>query len=156
MEKLVISNDILFPQVEELLSKGKKVIIPVKGLSMLPLIVGERDLVELEAAPGYAPGDIVLFRLGGRWILHRLLRFDDRGNAIIRGDGVRSGCEVCPPEKILGKAVSILRKGRRRFNPYTGPRMFQFRVWEMLRPFRRYILFLYRHLPWMRKYFRSL
>lgn len=156
MEKLIISNEEMFTHVSGMLAQGKRVTIPVKGCSMLPTIVGERDLVELEAFDTYSPGDIVLFILGGRWILHRILRFDARGNAVIRGDGVPSGCEICPPEGIKGKAVAIIRKGRKPFNPYTPMRMFRLRLWNLLRPFRRYILFAYRHLPWNRKYFKNI
>ena len=156
MEKLIISNDEMFTRVSGLLAQGKRVTIPVKGCSMLPLIVGERDLVELEASEVYKPGDIVLFILGRRWILHRILRFDANGNAVIRGDGVARGCEICPPDGIKGKAINIIRKGKKPFNPYTRMRMLKFRIWDMLRPFRRYILFAYRHLPWNRKYFKNI
>lgn len=154
MEKLIVSNEEMFQQVAGLLSQGKKVTIPVKGYSMLPLIVGERDLVELESSPQYKTGDIVLFNLRGRWIMHRILHFDSNGNAVIRGDGVVKGCEICPPSAISGRAVGILRKGKHRFDPYTPPRMALYRAWEILRPLRRYILFIFRHLPWNRKYFK--
>ena len=156
MEKLIISNTEMFARVSEMLAQGKRVTIPVKGCSMLPIIVGERDLVELEACQTYRPGDIVLFILNGRWIMHRILRFDVDGNAVIRGDGIARGCEICPPDGIKGKAVVILRKGRKPFNPYTPFRMLQFRIWNLLRPFRRYILFAYRHLPWNIKYFKNI
>ena len=52
MEKLIINNDILFSKVVELLKEDKTVTIPVKGVSMLPFIKGERDSVELESLCG--------------------------------------------------------------------------------------------------------
>ena len=69
MRKLVIDNDELFGRVVELLQEGREVTIPSKGFSMLPFIRGERDLVVLERADEIKPGDIVLFRLDGRYIL---------------------------------------------------------------------------------------
>ena len=63
-------------QIEGKLEKGQKVTIPVKGISMLPFIRGERDLVELTAPDRsrLQRDDIVLFRTHGRWIMHRILR----------------------------------------------------------------------------------
>ena len=43
----VVPNRILFANVCELLSQGKTVVIEVKGCSMLPFIVGDRDSVKL-------------------------------------------------------------------------------------------------------------
>ena len=76
MRKLVIDNDELFGRVVELLQEGREVTIPSKGFSMLPFIRGERDLVVLERADEIKPGDIVLFRLDGRYILHRVMDAD--------------------------------------------------------------------------------
>lgn len=77
MEKVVISNDIFFAEVLRVLREGKNVTIPVKGVSMLPFIRGDRDSVELEPLADARPlavGDIVLFRVAGRYILHRIIQ----------------------------------------------------------------------------------
>ena len=48
-EMMIVNNDAFFASVIDLLREGKRVTIPVKGTSMLPFIVAERDLVVLEA-----------------------------------------------------------------------------------------------------------
>ena len=59
-EMMIVNNDAFFTSVIDLLREGKRVTIPVKGTSMLPFIVAERDLVVLEgieaASPAGKPG----------------------------------------------------------------------------------------------------
>ena len=155
MKKIVISNEEMFSQVAGLLAQGKNVTIPVKGLSMLPFIVGERDLVVLEPYSSWTINDIVLFQIHGRWILHRIIGFDG-DIAIIKGDGVLVNKERCPIPQLVGHVKTILRKGTKEIDPYSKRSLRRLRFWNRLRPFRRYILFAYRHLPWMRKYFKDI
>jgi hypothetical protein len=149
MEKMIIDNDVLFTRVEDLLLQGKKVTIPVKGYSMLPFIRGERDLVELEHVElsGLRAMDIVLFHYGGRYVLHRVTAVSD-GRVDIQGDGVVSGCEHCPPGRVIGRATAILRRGKRRVDPFGDSALGRVRLWHKLLPYRRYLLIIYRLLPW--------
>ena len=133
----------MFPEVAEMLAQGRQVTIPVKGVSMLPFIVGERDLVVLEAAQQYKKDDIVLFCIGGRWILHRIIEVGPKGHV-----------ERPLWSNIHGRAVSVLRHGKKPVNPYSGLNIFLLRCWNLLRPVRRYLLYIYRHLPWNKKYFK--
>ncbi len=154
MEKMVISNDILFEEVLRVLATGRNVQIPVKGVSMLPLIKGERDTVVLEPlSPGSRnegrqpeAGDIVLFRVGGRFILHRILSLKD-GIATIQGDGVPKNQERCRIEHIYGRVVTIIKPGGRKVDPNTPFRLRLARIWHLM-PLKRYILAIYRRLPW--------
>ena len=141
--KLIVDNDLLFGDVVRLLGEGRTVTIPVKGYSMLPLIRGEKDLVVLERAVEPSVGDIVLFHHCGRYILHRIIAFDGQV-AVIRGDGVQKATERCGKEHIYGKVTAILRCGTRRVDPYSPGMMRIYRLWEAVRPLRRYILWLYR------------
>lgn len=147
MEKLVVHNDEFFAQVVALLEKGQRVTIPVKGVSMLPFIRGERDLVELTAPDRdrLQRDDIVLFRTHGRWIMHRILRVKD-GVVTIQGDGVWRGKEVVSVNQIHGKAVSILRKGELPRDPYTKRELRLVHAWQKLGGLRRYILAVYLRL----------
>ena len=146
MEKVVISNDIFFAEVLRVLREGKNVTIPVKGVSMLPFIRGDRDSVELEPIANARPlavGDIVLFRVAGRYILHRIIQLD--GNqAVMQGDGAIC-CEHCPTSDIFGRVVTILKKGRTPINPYTRLNLLKARIWHHI-PLRRYLLVIYRRL----------
>ena len=149
MEKMVIDNEVLFGRVVELLGEGKQVTIPVKGYSMLPFIRGERDTVVLERAEAEAlrPGDIVLFRYGGRYVLHRVIDVRD-GVVYIQGDGVLQNQEHCPPGQIFGRVTTILRRGKRAVDPYSPRQMRRVRLWQRLQPCRRYLLIAFRLFPW--------
>ena len=147
MEKLVVHNDEFFAQVVAQLENGKRVTIPVKGVSMLPFIRGERDLVELTAPDRtqLKRDDIVLFRTHGRWIMHRILKIEN-GIATIQGDGVWRGKEVVAVNQIHGKAVTILRKGVSPRDPYRLGELRLVHAWQRLGGLRRYILAIYRRL----------
>ena len=159
MEKMIVDNDTFFADVLQMLDQGKRVTIPVKGYSMLPFIRGGKDLVVLEkAGEDLRADDIVLFHLGpragGRYVMHRILSID--GDAVdIMGDGVLKVHEHVQRDQILAKAVEILRGGKRPVDPYTPGQRRLVHFWQCLRPVRRYILFIYRHLPWNRSWIKE-
>ena len=103
-------------------------------------------------------GDIVLFHLGpmdgGRYVMHRILSVD--GDAVdIMGDGVPRNHEHVRKGQILAKAVEILRGGTRTVDPYSPCELRKVHFWQGIRPVRRYLLFIYRHLPWNRKWIKE-
>ena len=159
MEKMVIDNDTFFTDVLQVLRQGKRVTIPVKGFSMLPFIRGGKDLVVLEQAGDVLKADdIVLFHIGpedgGRYVMHRILSID--GDAVdIMGDGVPYAHEHVRRGQILAKAVEIVRNGKHSVDPYAPGQLRLVRFWQWLRPVRRYILFIYRHLPWNRSWIKE-
>lgn len=153
--KLVIGNDVLFANVVALLLRGHSVTIPVKGVSMLPFIRGDRDNVVLEPVEACTPegsarirvnvGDIVLFRYAGRYILHRILEFDGE-RAVIQGDGVSRNKEICWRDDICGRVIQIIKADGTVIDPYSVAMRRKLAVWMRLRPFRRYILFIYKRI----------
>lgn len=147
MEKLVLNNDVFFERVVAMLRAGQRVIIPVKGYSMLPFIRGGRDLVELEAADCYVAGDIVLFHVGDRYVMHRLQHIRD-GVAEMMGDGVYRGREHCPVGDIYGRAIRIVRGGKKDIDPRSPRELRRAAVWKKYLPARRWLLALYKLLPW--------
>ena len=159
MGKMTINNDTFFADVLQVLCQGKRVTIPVKGFSMLPFIRGGKDLVVLEHAGDVLKADdIVLFHIGpedgGRYVMHRILSID--GDAVdIMGDGVPYNHEHVQRNQILAKAVEIVRNGKRSVDPYAPGQLRLVRFWQWLRPVRRYILFIYRHLPWNRSWIKE-
>ena len=159
MDKMIIDNDTFFADVLRLLDQGKQVTIPVKGFSMLPFIRGGKDLVVLEkAGEALRADDIVLFhvgpREGGRYVMHRILSID--GDAVdIQGDGVPEAHEHVRRNQVIAKAVEILRGGKSRVDPYSPGQRRLVHFWQWLRPVRRYILFIYRHLPWNRSWIKE-
>ena len=159
MEKMVVDNDTFFSDVLQVLGQGRQVTIPVKGYSMLPFIRGGKDLVVLEkAGDDLKADDIVLFHLGqpsgGRYVMHRIVAID--GDKVdIMGDGVPKNHEHVRKSQILAKAVQILRSGKRPVDPYSPGQLRLVHFWQRLRPLRRYILFVYRHLPWNRSWIKE-
>lgn len=155
MDRLIIGNDILFANVVALLLRGHSVTIPVKGVSMLPFIRGDRDNVVLEPVEACTPegsarirvnvGDIVLFRYAGRYILHRILEFDGE-RAVIQGDGVSRNKEICWRDDICGRVTQIIKADGTIIDPYSVAMRRKLAVWRCLRPFRRYILFIYKRI----------
>lgn len=152
MKEINIDNNLLFSEVLDMLKQGKKVMIPARGVSMLPLIKGGRDKIILEGMMlGFAErpsevkvGDIVLFEYKGMYLIHRIISINN-GIALIQGDGVCNRVEKCPIEKIYGRVTDIIRENKT-INPNGKWRRFLSKIWLIL-PLRRYILAIYKRLP---------
>ncbi len=139
MNSLTVPNDILLEEVAAVLDEGREAVITPTGNSMLPFIRGGRDRVVLRRQDGMAAGDIVLARIGGRYVLHRVLGVSGT-HLTLMGDGNIRGTESCTASDVIGTVVEIIRPDGRRCSPGKG------RVWRALKPVRRYILAIYRRL----------
>ena len=139
MDKRTVANDILLEEAAALMLEGREVTFTPLGNSMLPFIRGGKDAVRLRKNPSVAIGDVILVRLPGRYVLHRLIHMDgDR--LTLMGDGNIAGTETCTTGDVLGTVTAILRDGKE-IIPGDG------RFWRRLLPIRRYILAIYRRLP---------
>ena len=139
MDKKVVANEVLLEDAAALMNEGREVTLKPLGCSMLPFIRGGRDSVRLKKMPDVAVGDMLLVRLEGpRYVLHRLIAMDgDR--LTLMGDGNLAGTETCTKADVLGTVVAIER-GSRVVKPGNGL------WWRRLKPFRRYILAIYRRI----------
>ncbi len=139
MDKKVVANEVLLEDAAALMNEGREVTLKPLGCSMLPFIRGGRDSVRLKKMPDVAVGDMLLVRLEGpRYVLHRLIAVDgDR--LTLMGDGNLAGTETCTKADVLGTLVAIER-GSRVVKPGNGL------WWRRLKPFRRYILAIYRRI----------
>lgn len=139
-EKRVIPNEILLGEVTSLLAEGQEVVLLTKGGSMMPFLRSERDSVALRKLEKVEVGDIVLAHLGGgRYVLHRIIAIDG-DNVTLMGDGNIKGTESCLKSDISGTVVRILKASGKEYVPGKG------RWWRALKPFRRYILGVYRRI----------
>lgn len=147
----MIESDIVLEEIAALLSEGKQVLFTPRGVSMRPFIEGGKDTVTLVKKPTVAVGDIILIHIADRYILHRVVKLstpklDDNSTLytlhsqlILQGDGNLQGYEYCTSEDVLGTVIAITSpKGRRK--PLTKGRL-----WRLLKPFRKYLLKIYRH-----------
>ena len=139
-EKRVIPNEILLGEVTSLLAEGQEVVLLTKGGSMMPFLRSERDSVALRKLEKAEVGDIVLAHLGGgRYVLHRIIAIDG-DNVTLMGDGNLKGTESCLKSDISGTVMRILKASGKEYVPGKG------RWWRALKPFRRYILGVYRRI----------
>ncbi len=141
--KKIIGNDVLIGEVRKLLLEGRRVTLKVKGVSMLPFIVGDRDSVLLEQSSSYKVGDIVLAEIHpDRYVLHRIFAVEGE-KVILMGDGNCYGTEQCRMRDVLGKAITIFFNGKD-VNPYSMSQRRRTRLWRSLLPIRRYLLAIMR------------
>lgn len=139
MDKRVVANEVLLEDAAALMQEGREVTLKPLGSSMLPFIRGGRDSVRLKKMPSVAVGDMLLVRLEGpRYVLHRLIQKDGE-RLTLMGDGNLTGTESCTEADVLG-TVTAIERGTRVVVPGNG------RWWRVLKPFRRYILGIYRRL----------
>lgn len=139
MVKRPVPNDILLGEVSHVLQDGREAVIIPTGVSMHPFIRGGVDRVALRRRDDVAVGDIVLVRIAERYLLHRVIARE--GDALtLMGDGNLVGTEHCTAGDVLGTVTEIIRPDGRRRIP--GPA----RLWRALKPLRRLLLGLYRHL----------
>ena len=101
----------------KLLAQGYSVRFSAPGTSMGATI---RDGEAITVAPAEPEeitlGDIVAYRRGHQLIAHRVVRFGRRDRAdgafFVRGDAACTCDAPVAPEQILGKVVSVERRGR--------------------------------------------
>ncbi len=111
---ITVRNDLFFADVELLIAEGHHTQLQVKGYSMRPFLRNESDSVELAPLPSYGicRGMVVLFRHGGKYILHRV-RSVSGHRLRIEGDGNYRVTELARAEDVIAYVVRRIRPGRR-------------------------------------------
>ena len=141
-----MTDDTIIQEAARLVNEGISVTLPVNGSSMLPFIIGGRESVILQKTLHAKVGDVVLALTDdNRFVVHRIIRID--GNQVVlMGDGNRDITEHCRLSDIKAVASHVVdAQGRKRYL-YTRRRIVASRLWNMLRPVRRYLLAIYRRL----------
>ncbi len=139
-----LPNNVVIAGVIAALDTVSRVILPVKGLSMLPFIVGDVDSVELVKPQGVAVGDVVLAWINGcRYVIHRVISIE--GDEIqLMGDGNLGGDEHCKIGDVVAKAEYVVSPNGKRAYLYSPWRVRASRLWWKVKPVRRWILAVYR------------
>lgn len=129
------ANRVAFAQARDLLLEGLSVRIRVCGQSMLPFFrSGSEILLRPVREEDFRPGSVVLGETDqGHFVVHRIYRVE--GDRItLLGDGNTAGTETMPRRRIYG-TVDCGRLHR-----------LLARLWQRIRPFRRYPLALMRRI----------
>ena len=123
--------------IEELLSRDGKIVYKAKGRSMLPMLRHDHDLVLIEAVnSSSAPParyDVVLYKVDGKYVLHRVLRIDG-DQYLIRGDNTYS-VERVPADAVIGVLTGFVRDGRQ-ISVHDWRYRLYVRIWCALYPLR--------------------
>jgi hypothetical protein len=142
-----IPNELFFEEVAQQLSNGKNVELRVKGKSMYPCLHDGKDRVVLSpvASGKLTKGKIVLFRYHDRYLLHRIVKCKAEC-LIIQGDGVCNNQEEASPSDVIGIVNTIIRSNGKTVSTNSLPAQVYWRCWYFLRPFRRYLLAIYKRI----------
>jgi|SRR5690606_27895814 len=133
-----IENNLLFEQVLSYLQQGKGVFIPIKGGSMRPFLrEGDKVLLKSIDPNALSRGMIVLAKMDGRWLLHRVVRMDQK-IVSLAGDANVAIHEMVAYSDIMAVATTLKRAGKE-YNLNDKWRLCLGMVWYWMRPIRRVI-----------------
>jgi len=132
--------------IMRLLEQGHTVTLPLRGESMRPFLRDGRDKALLVKAKGISRYDAVLARIEqDRYVLHRVVKIDG-DDITLRGDG-NLATEHCKRGDIIAFVVGFYRKGSGKIDKTNGWKWTLYSAaWQLLLPFRRYILGAMRRL----------
>ena len=138
-----VPNNIAIAEVASFIKEGRRVVLPVKGNSMLPFIIGGRESVELIPPPAAQVGDVILAWVNdSHYVVHRVIDVSPQGDITLMGDGNIRGFEHCRQKDIVGKAVYVVAPDGKKRILYNDS--LNWKLWNLLRPVRRWILAVYR------------
>ncbi len=147
MSRRTIASNVLFDHAVEALGEGSEVEVPTKGSSMLPFIVGERDTLVLEPLRRVVVGDIVMAKIKGHYIIHRIMVVDERTSQVtLMGDGNIIGREFCTVGDLKARVKYIVR-GKKIVDCNSRHQRRLAALWRFILPVRRYIMGVWRRTP---------
>ena len=99
--------------IEELLNTDGYLIYTNVGASMMPLLHERRDVIEIKRIENkcYKKYDVVLYKRGNQYILHRILKVLPNGY-IIAGDHNTFLDPLVTNNMILGVMTRVIRNGK--------------------------------------------
>ena len=143
-----VDNHLFMQEIKRMFNEeGKKsVTFVVRGYSMRPFLEDARDKVVLIPPRTPQKGDVVLAEISDRrYALHRVIKIEN-GIYTMRGDGNPLWMtEQFTQDKIVGMAAGFIRKGKRVNTDSRKWRLYS-AIWNILKPFRRILLAIYRRI----------
>ena len=120
---------------EELLKKDGKLVYRTRGVSMLPMLHENRDLVIIRVPVSRLKRyDVALYRREGAYVLHRVIGVEE-GYYRILGDNTYA-VELVPDSEVIGVLTSFVRKGKTYQVTDTKYRAYV-RFWQGIYPIRK-------------------
>ncbi len=111
-EKKKIKLIEIYPTIKEKIDKNGSVLLPITGTSMRPLLIFDRDSVELVKCDKPKKGDIIFYRRdNGQFVLHRIIGTDEDGY-ILCGDNQWYKEKGIKDHNIIAVVKSITRRGK--------------------------------------------
>lgn len=143
----IISMDEMVVIIEEQLRLGGNVRFTPKGISMLPMLRNNKDVVVLKRPEGRLKKyDIPLYRReNGAYVLHRVVQTDEDGNYVMCGDNQVVKEYGITDDHIIGVVEAFERKGKKYTCNHQGYQIYC-RVWVFLFPFRKLLVRMQRVL----------
>ncbi|MBQ8980021.1 MAG: S24/S26 family peptidase [Eubacterium sp.] len=105
----------LMPYVEDELAKGKGIMLPIKGISMTPFLIDNRDKIILTAVNGrrIKVGDLVMFRRNdSSYAMHRVCKDNGDNTFDILGDNHYAPDRNIRYDMIVAYVPKAIRRGR--------------------------------------------
>ena len=107
MHKTLPTNEVIAGVIKAL-ETVPRVVLPVRGTSMLPFIIGDVDSVELVKTDRVEVGDVILAWINGsRYVVHRVIKVEG-DNVQLMGDGNLGGDERCKVSDVVAKAEYVI------------------------------------------------
>ena len=123
---------------EEILKKDGRLVYKTMGVSMLPMLHQNRDIIVIVPPEGRLKKyDVALYKRGSSYILHRIIGIEDK-EYLIRGDNTYQ-IEHVSPELVIGVLTGFIRNGKSYTVEDTGYQTYC-RIWNAVYPLRK-ILF---------------
>ena len=126
-------------RLEEILEQKGWLVYKTKGISMLPMLHENQDLVVISTPEGRLKKyDVALYKRGETYILHRVVGVRKDGYDI-RGDNTYA-IEKVPEQAVIGVLTSFIREGKKYEVTDFRYRLYA-KIWNVIYPLR----VLYRH-----------
>lgn len=144
---ILADKALMMEEIRRLVSEGRTATITMKGNSMNPFIVHDRDKMTLGGFEDseIKRGTVVLFKDStGDYIIHRIVRRD--GDVLtIKGDGNSKKVEKARVRDVIAVMHNIERKGCIYTPESRTWRVYSY-IWMLLSPVRRILLGLWRRI----------
>ena len=96
---------------------------PINGSSMRPFLYKD-DIVRLRKCQRAYPGDIVFYKHGDNYILHRVIKVNKDGSYNIVGDH-QTKCDLnVDSSMLIGVVVAYKKRNQKKYRPLKGIRYF--------------------------------